>query len=84
MKKYAHVNEVVSRLTEDGALRTFFTLYLMAESASERLRLNEQFQAAMSSLPLLEQQLMKAELTRCFLKLPAMAAELAGRAFQPA
>ncbi|HRF37627.1 MAG TPA: hypothetical protein PK198_02470, partial [Saprospiraceae bacterium] len=62
MKKYAHIHEVVSRLTDDGALRTFFTLYLMAESTSERVRLNEQFQVEMSSLTSLEQKLMKAEL----------------------
>lgn len=36
MKKYAYVQDVVSRLTDNKTFRTFFTLYLMAESAEER------------------------------------------------
>ena len=43
MKKYAQIQEVVSRLTDDNTFRTFFTLYLMATSDTERQQLNDRF-----------------------------------------
>ncbi len=76
MRKYAHVQKVVTRLTEDEALRTFFTIYLMAESREERQRLNDRFHASSALLSPSEKELLKAEMTRCFLRLPTMAAEL--------
>lgn len=76
MKKYAQVQDIVSRLTDNKTFRTFFTLYLMAESAAERNTLNERFWADASGLHPTELQLLKAELTRCFLRLPEMTADL--------
>ena len=79
MKKYAYVQDVVSRLTDNKTFRTFFTLYLMAESAEERNTLNERFWKDANTLPSAEIQLLKAELTRCFLRLPEMASGLLGQ-----
>ncbi len=41
--KYALVQDVVTRLTNDPTFRTFFTLYLMAESDAERDHLGVHF-----------------------------------------
>jgi hypothetical protein len=79
MKKYANVNDVVNRLTNNKTFRTFFTLYLMAETAEERKMLNDRFWRDAHELAPAELQLLKAELTRCFLKLPEMAADLLGQ-----
>ncbi|WP_373552388.1 hypothetical protein [Haliscomenobacter sp.] len=79
MKKYAHVQDVVSRLSDNKTFRTFFTLYLMAESAQECNALNERFWRDANTLPAAEMQLLKAEFTRCFLRLPEMAADLLGQ-----
>ena len=79
MKKYAHVQDVVSRLTDNKTFRTFFTLYLMAETNEERKVLNDCFWRDANSLAPVEMQLLKAEFTRCFLRLPEMAADLLGQ-----
>lgn len=79
MKKYAQVQDIVSRLTDNKTFRTFFTLYLMAESVEERNVLNERFWKDAAVLPPAELQLIKAELTRCFLRLPDMEADLLGQ-----
>jgi len=83
MKKYAQIQDVVSRLTDQKAFRTFFTLYLMAESDAERQQLNDRFWRDAETLLPAEQQLLRAELTRCFLRLPGMAADLTERATAP-
>ncbi len=80
MKKYAQVQDIVGRLTDNKTFRTFFTLYLMAETTEERQMLNERFWKDAGVLPAVELQLLKAELTRCFLRLPEMAADLLGQA----
>ena len=80
MKKYAHVQDLLGRLTDDKTFRTFFTLYLMAESDEEREVLNERFWREASKLPASEQALLRAELTRCFLRLPILSAALMDRA----
>ncbi len=80
MKKYAQVQEVISRLTEDPVFRTFFTLYLMAPSETDRQLLNDRFWEAAKSLSKAEQGLLRAELTQCFRRLPALAAESVTRA----
>jgi len=80
MKKYAQIQEVVGRLTDDNTFRTFFTLYLMATSDTERQQLNDRFWQDAAVLTEEEQTLLRAELTRCFLRLPAMAAQLVARA----
>jgi len=83
MKKYAQIQDVVSRLTDHKTFRTFFTLYLMAESDVERRHINDRFWKDAETLPPAEQQLLRAELTRCFLRLPGMAADLIERTAAP-
>lgn len=80
MKKYAQIQDLVCRLTDDKTFRTFFTLYLMAESEEARQQLNTRFWQDAVSLNEHEQQLLRAELTRCFLRLPSLAAQLLERA----
>ena len=79
MKKYVHVQDVVGRLTDNKTFRTFFTLYLMAETDEERKVLNERFWRDANTLPSAEMQLLRAEFTRCFLRLPEMATDLLGQ-----
>ena len=79
VKKYALVQNVVNRLTDDLTFRTFFTLYLMAEGEMERNRLDERFWKEADQLSESEQQLLRAELTRCFLRLPMLAGNLLER-----
>lgn len=79
VKKYALVQDVVSRLTDNPTFRTFFTLYLMAEGEAERDRLDARFWQEAEQLPESEQQLLRAELTRCFLHLPMLANNLLER-----
>lgn len=43
MRKYALVQDIVSRLTDNPAFRTFYTLYLMAETEEERKRIDQEF-----------------------------------------
>lgn len=83
MKKYTQIQDVVGRLTDQKAFRTFFTLYLMAESDVERRYLNDRFWKDAETVPPAEQQLLRDELTRCFLRLPSMAANLIERATAP-
>lgn len=73
------VQDVVSRVTDNKTLRTFFTLYLMAETVEERKVLNERFWRDANTLPFAEMQLLKAEFTRCFLRLPEIATDLLGQ-----
>lgn len=80
MKKYALVQDVVYRLTEDKTFRTFFTLYLMAETESERQALNTRFWKDAANLPEQEQLLLRSELTRCFRQLPKLTGNLVERA----
>lgn len=79
MKKYALIQDIVFRLTADKVFRTFFTLYLMAESDAERQELNARFWRDAMALSEEEQTMIRAELTRCFLQLPALAANLVER-----
>jgi hypothetical protein len=79
MKKYVHVQDVVGLLTDNKTFRTFFTLYLMAETVEERKVLNDRFWRDANTLTPAEMQLLKAEFTRCFLRLPEMATDLLGQ-----
>lgn len=80
MKRYAQIQDIVSHLTDDKTFRTFFTLYLMADSDTARQQLNDRFWQDATTLSDAEQQLLRAELKHCFLRLPDMAAQLLERA----
>ncbi|MBN8681912.1 MAG: hypothetical protein J0L99_04645 [Chitinophagales bacterium] len=84
MKKFANIYDLVCRLTDDRAFRAFFTAYLMTESEEERTALSNRFWQELALQNAAEQQLLRAEFTRCFLKLPGLAAELHERAFNAA
>jgi hypothetical protein len=76
MRKYAQIQDLITRLTEDQTFKTFFTIYLMAENDNERQILNNRFWQEVALLSDVEQQLVRAEFTRCFLKLPNLTAQL--------
>lgn len=82
MEKYIKIYDIVNRLTDDKTFKTFFVLYLMADNQEERSILNDRFWGDAAELSKEKQQLLKAELTRCFLKLPKLVNELAYKAKQ--
>jgi hypothetical protein len=51
----------------------------MVGSPEERNALNERFWRDANTLPFAEMQLLKAEFTRCFLRLPEMSTDLLGQ-----
>jgi hypothetical protein len=79
MHKYLVVNRLVVKLTNNEALQTFFTLYLMAQSGTEKQHIEQQFWAELDALPTDEKQEMRKKLQATFLKLPELTAELQRR-----
>ncbi len=79
MTKHQIVHDLVMRLTSDAAFRTFFTLYLMAETATERKRIEEVFWAEVEQLSERQQQLFQAEFTRTFLQIPVLLEQMRQR-----
>lgn len=79
MRKYKLVQDIVSKLTTNPAFKTFFTIYLMANSQVEKAKIEKDFWAELDKLPADEKQLMNAEFTRTFLQLPALAEDLRKR-----
>lgn len=79
MNRYIIVQDIVTRLTDDPVFRTFFTLYLMAESDAEREALDARFWRDVSELESGKQKLLRAELSRTFLRLPTLIDQLHSR-----
>ena len=69
MRKYSMVHDMVTRLTDNAALRTFFTLYLMARSSEERQVLSKQFWQDAETLQDAERQAFKDAFARSFKQL---------------
>lgn len=69
MRKYSMVHDMVTRLTDNAALRTFFTLYLMARSAKERQVLSKQFWQEAETLSGHERQTLKSAFAHSFKQL---------------
>jgi hypothetical protein len=67
---------MVSRLTDDPTLRTFFTLYLMAGSNKERQKLSQRFWKDTETLDEAEQQSLKEAFNRSFKQLLPMVNQL--------
>jgi hypothetical protein len=63
-------------LTENEALQTFFTLFLMAQNVAEKQHIEQQFWAELDVLPTGEKSEMRKKLQATFLKLPELTAEL--------
>lgn len=80
MRQYILVQDIITRLTDDPVFRTFFTLYLMAESDSERQALDTRFWKDAAELEPEKQQLLRAEMSRTFLRLPVLVEQLHARA----
>ena len=76
MNKYARIQSIVQQLTEDDTFRTFYTLYLMAESDKDRETLGEKFWNNVDHLSVQEQESTRAEFTRTFIRLPKLLEEL--------
>ena len=76
MHKYLIVNKLVHKLTENEALQTFFTLFLMAQNVAEKQHIEQGFWAEMDVLPTDEKKEMRQKLQATFLKLPELTAEL--------
>jgi hypothetical protein len=76
MYKYRNVNKLVMQLTDDEALRTFFTLYLMCENEDERSKIDETFMAEIELLEHTEKVIIKEKLKQSLLNLPKLLNQL--------
>jgi hypothetical protein len=72
-------------MTDNKALQTFYTLYLMAENEAERAQLNADFKQAWQALNGEELAVFKNEFTASFMQLLPIAQKLHQevKAFQP-
>ncbi len=79
MYRYARVQKIVNKLTNDDRLRTFFTLYLMCKQDQERTKIQADFWNEFEMLSKKQQSVIRAELTKGFKELPGLAADLLDR-----
>jgi hypothetical protein len=76
MKNYEIIQDVVTRLTTNRILRTFFTVYLMAESEEEKSIISARFRKDASKLDVLNRTELFNEFAISFRKLPEFASDL--------
>ena len=76
MNKYATVQDIVTRLTADRSLRTFFTLYLMAETEAEKTAISARFRKDANALDSQNRTALFAAFAASFKKLPDLAGDL--------
>jgi hypothetical protein len=69
MEKYKIIYQIVGKLTENDALRTFFIVYLM-NNEEQREAIESQFWKDVDALPLLEKNALTDEFRQSFFKLP--------------
>ena len=62
MEKYFNVNKLVNSLTHNQALKTYYTLLLMAETPSEKEAVDTRFWQKFDELPKEEKALMRLAL----------------------
>lgn len=74
------VREVVGRLTDHAAFQYFYFEFLMAENEAARAALGQKFMERIENAPKDEQADLRAEWSRCFLRLPKMVKDLHQRA----
>lgn len=84
MKKYILVQDIVNRLTESPAFRTFYTLYLMAETDVEKQRISENFIRTAKEMKEGDFQSFRIEFSNCTKKLPLLAQQLLDKVDAPA
>ena len=75
MDKYISVNKIIMKVTDDEALRTFFTIYLIEDDEAKRDVIDKQFWAEMETMPENEKALMRKKLAACFRQLLLVVAE---------
>ena len=76
MFKYAQVYQLVSKLTENDVLKTFYTLLLMAETEDEKGKIDARFWLEFKSLPSEEQADLKRSFREATQKLPFLTNDL--------
>ena len=76
MHKYSNIQKLVNKLTENEALRTFYTLLLMCENEDEKRLVDARFWAAFAELPENEQMLLKVDFRDAVKKLPFLTEDL--------
>jgi hypothetical protein len=65
-RKYATVQDMVSRLTQNKALQTVMILFLMAKNEQERIQINNDFWLSAEGLSSEEQATIRQEFTSSF------------------
>ena len=79
LAKYIYVNDFVNTLTDNKSLQTFYTLFLMADSDEERLKLNNSFKEASLSLEGEVLNNFKKDFTESFIKIMPLVKDLNNR-----
>ncbi len=62
MERYFNVNKLVNSLTDNEALKTYYTLLLMAETPSEKEAVDQRFWQKFDELPQAEKASMRLAL----------------------
>jgi hypothetical protein len=62
MEKYFNINKLVNRLTDNEALKTYYTLLLMADTPSEKEAVDMRFWQKFDELPTDEKRMMRLAL----------------------
>ena len=75
MDKYIIVNKIVMQITDDEALRTFFTLYLIEDDETRRAIIDKEFWVEVEVLAENQRMMMRKKLSACFRQLPSVVAE---------
>ncbi len=75
MNKYSSVHTMVMQLTDDAALRTFFTLYFMADDNIEQTKIEQAFFTDLEKLPFSEKASMKEKLRQTMFNVQPIIAE---------
>ncbi len=76
MRKYSIVYDVVTRLTDNPTLHTFFILYLMAAPGKDRGKINQQFWEDAKVLEEVEYRALKLAFSASFKQLLPLADQL--------
>jgi hypothetical protein len=79
MKNYEIIQDVVTRLTTNRILRTFFTIYLMAETDEEKSVISARFRNDANALDTQSRTILFSEFTNSFRKLPELLGDLLER-----
>lgn len=73
------VRSLVGRLTDHPGFQQFYFEFLMAENETSRSEIGRKFMETIENSPKEEREGLRAEWSRCFLKLPKMVKDLHGR-----